>query len=123
MHRRLHCDRSARGRGDREGCYASDEIVDLSWDDGGPYDGDLQRRRRSGSNPIPGPNPDQDLPQAGGGAGIGLDVVAEGLTSPVALVAAPDSSGRLFIVDQIGTIRVVAPDGTLRTSRFSTCVI
>ena len=76
-----------------------------------------------GSNPNPVPNPDQDLPQAGGGAGIGLDVVAEGLTSPVALVAAPDSSGRLFIVDQIGTIRVVARTARCRTSRFSTCAI
>jgi glucose/arabinose dehydrogenase len=38
---------------------------------------------------------------------IELQPVAEGLSSPVLLVAAPDGSGRLFIVDQAGLVRVI----------------
>jgi glucose/arabinose dehydrogenase len=35
---------------------------------------------------------------------VGVELVAEGFTSPVDLVAVPDGSGRLFVVDQVGTI-------------------
>lgn len=49
---------------------------------------------------------------------VGLELVAEGLTSPVALVEAPDGTGRLFIVDQIGLIYILAPDGTLLDQPF-----
>jgi glucose/arabinose dehydrogenase len=38
---------------------------------------------------------------------IELEPIATGLTSPVLLVAAPDKSDRLFIVDQAGQIRIV----------------
>lgn len=38
---------------------------------------------------------------------ISLQLVAEGFTAPVALAAPNDGSGRLFIVDQIGVIRVI----------------
>src|SRR5688572_24760043 len=38
---------------------------------------------------------------------IELESIATGLTSPVLLVAAPDKSDRLFIVDQAGQIRIV----------------
>lgn len=48
---------------------------------------------------------------------VGLKQIAEGLTSPVALVAAPDDSGRLFVVDQIGVIRVLS-DGTMLEQPF-----
>lgn len=44
---------------------------------------------------------------------IGVRSVATGLTSPVAMVSSGDGSGRLFIVDQIGVVRVLAADGTL----------
>ncbi len=48
---------------------------------------------------------------------IELQPVASGLASPVLLVAAPDGSDRLFIVDQSGLIRVVA-GGQLATEPF-----
>jgi glucose/arabinose dehydrogenase len=49
---------------------------------------------------------------------VGLRLVAEGFTSPVALVAAPDGSGRRFIVDQVGVIRVLDADGNLLPEPF-----
>jgi glucose/arabinose dehydrogenase len=52
------------------------------------------------------------------GAAVGVRVVADGLTSPVTLVPAPDGSGRRFIVDQAGTIRVLTADGTLLAQPF-----
>jgi len=74
--------------------------------------------KRSGQKP--GEGSDQKPPQSGGGgaAGIGLDLIAEGVTSPVAFAEAPDSSGRLFIVDQIGVVRVVTSDGKLQAEPF-----
>jgi glucose/arabinose dehydrogenase len=49
---------------------------------------------------------------------IGLKLVADGLTSPIGIVSAPDGSGRLFVIDQIGLIRIVASDGTLLAEPF-----
>jgi glucose/arabinose dehydrogenase len=48
---------------------------------------------------------------------IELEIVASGLTAPVAVTHAPDRSGRLFIVDQAGQIRVVR-DGDLLPTPF-----
>lgn len=48
----------------------------------------------------------------------GLRQVAAGLTAPVALVEPPDGSRRLFIVDQIGLIRVLLPGGRLLAEPF-----
>ena len=47
-----------------------------------------------------------------------LQLLAEGLTAPVAVVAAPDDSGRLFVVDQIGVIKTMSADGTLADTPF-----
>jgi glucose/arabinose dehydrogenase len=48
----------------------------------------------------------------------GLKLVAEGFTSPVALVEIPDGSKNLLVVDQTGTVRLVQPDGTVRPRAF-----
>jgi glucose/arabinose dehydrogenase len=49
---------------------------------------------------------------------VGLKVVAAGLTSPIAIVSAFDGTGRLFIVDQIGLVRILTSDGTLLPEPF-----
>jgi glucose/arabinose dehydrogenase len=56
--------------------------------------------------------------QAAPPAGVSLRLIAEGLTSPVTLVPAPDNSGRLFVVDQIGQIRIIGADGQLQPAPF-----
>ncbi len=52
-----------------------------------------------------------------GGITIELENVASGLTAPVAVTHAADRSGRLFIVDQAGQIRIVR-DGDLLPTPF-----
>jgi glucose/arabinose dehydrogenase len=52
------------------------------------------------------------------GQAVGLRLVADGLTSPVALVAAPDESGRRFVVDQVGVIRVLTARGAVLSEPF-----
>jgi glucose/arabinose dehydrogenase len=49
---------------------------------------------------------------------VGLKVVATGFTSPIAIVSAFDGSGRLFIVDQVGVIRILTSGGTLLPEPF-----
>jgi hypothetical protein len=51
------------------------------------------------------------------GPSLGLELVANGLTAPVGLVPAPDGSGRLFVADQVGLIRIIE-DGELRPEPF-----
>src|SRR2546421_10289664 len=50
---------------------------------------------------------------------VGLQpVVTSGLTSPVTLASAPDNTGRLFIVDQVGLIKIRMADGTVLSQPF-----
>ena len=58
------------------------------------------------------------LPGAAQSIEVGLEVVAEGLTAPLVAIEPPDASGRLFIVDQIGEIRIVGADGSLLDQPF-----
>ena len=49
---------------------------------------------------------------------VGLKLVAQGFASPVGLAPSPDGTGRLFVVDQIGLIRIIAADGSLLDPPF-----
>ncbi len=49
---------------------------------------------------------------------VGVQLVADGLVAPVGLVAPPDGGGRLFILDQIGQIRIVDAGGNLLPTPF-----
>jgi glucose/arabinose dehydrogenase len=49
---------------------------------------------------------------------VDLELIADGLTSPVTLMEAPDGTGRLFVVDQAGLIRVITPSGVLLPEPF-----
>lgn len=49
---------------------------------------------------------------------VGLQLVADGLVAPVGLVEPPDGTKRLFVVDQIGQIRVIDSSGNLLTKPF-----
>lgn len=49
---------------------------------------------------------------------IGLEAVADGLTSPLGMAVPRDGTGRLFIVDQVGQVRVIDNDGNLTAEPF-----
>jgi glucose/arabinose dehydrogenase len=49
---------------------------------------------------------------------VSLEPVAEGFDAPLALEEAPDGSGRLFVVDQPGTVRIIAANGILLEEPF-----
>ena len=55
---------------------------------------------------------------ANGTAAVELEPVAEGLVSPVAVAFAPDGGGRMFIVDQVGVIRIRDAGGSLLEQPF-----
>ena len=58
------------------------------------------------------------LPPQSPGLAIRLQIVATNLVSPTALTHAHDGSGRLFIADQIGQIRIVDAGGNLLPTPF-----
>ena len=60
---------------------------------------------------------DDDNPGNGDDNEITLDVVAEGLASPLVIMEAPDNSDRLFIVDQGGQI-YIHRDGAMMAQPF-----
>jgi glucose/arabinose dehydrogenase len=55
---------------------------------------------------------------APGDADIALSLRERGLTSPVFITSAHDGTNRLFIVEQPGRIKVLKPDGTIRSTPF-----
>jgi glucose/arabinose dehydrogenase len=50
--------------------------------------------------------------------GVSLQLVSQGLIAPVAMVVPPDGSGRLFILDQPGQIRIIDADSKLLPAPF-----
>jgi hypothetical protein len=49
---------------------------------------------------------------------INLGLLADGFVSPIQLVPSPDGTGRLFMVDQAGTIWVLSADGNRLSELF-----
>ncbi|HEV8252705.1 MAG TPA: PQQ-dependent sugar dehydrogenase [Candidatus Limnocylindria bacterium] len=75
----------------------------------------------SGSNaPTPSPvAPSPSLaPSFGPLEGVSLEPIAEGLADPIGITSAGDGSGRLFVNERGGRIRVVSADGTLQGAPF-----
>ena len=99
---------------DTVGLYHFDEgngndITDSS--SGGSSNG----TRNFGGDPA-GPEWSTDLPPFGGPSVIAFQEIATGLANPVAITHAGDGSGRLFIVEQAGRIRIY--NGTPVLSTF-----
>ena len=67
------------------------------------------------STPLPTP---LTTPIVGGPDRLKLALVASGLSSPIGMVNAGDSSGRLFVNERGGLIRVIDASGTLRAAPF-----
>ena len=49
---------------------------------------------------------------------VGLELVAAGFTQPVGIVHSNDNTDRLFVIDQIGQIRIIGEDGTVMPAPF-----
>ena len=49
---------------------------------------------------------------------VDTKVMADGLVSPIGVVAAPDNTGRIFVIDQAGKIWIIDASGTLVTTPF-----
>jgi glucose/arabinose dehydrogenase len=71
----------------------------------------LDERRRSSGDEL-GPSP------IGGRIPVAVRLVAQDLTSPITIISADDRTGRLFIVDQTGTIHILTRRGEVLTTPF-----
>ncbi|MBD0365473.1 MAG: hypothetical protein ICV53_05145, partial [Flavisolibacter sp.] len=49
---------------------------------------------------------------------LDLALIADGLTSPIGVVTAPDNSKRLFVIDQIGKIWIINKYGARLSTPF-----
>ena len=56
--------------------------------------------------------------QEPGNTAVGLELIAEGMDSPLALADPADDSGRLFVADQAGLIYIVDAEGNLLDEPF-----
>lgn len=61
---------------------------------------------------------DDDSPDEPAAAEPQLTLIAEGFTSPLMVAEAPDNTGRLFVVEQTGVIKVMSKDGQMETEPF-----
>lgn len=53
-----------------------------------------------------------------GGPQVGLEPVASGFAAPIEFVSAQDGTGRMFLVDQTGLVKIVKSDGTVLDEPF-----
>jgi glucose/arabinose dehydrogenase len=51
-------------------------------------------------------------------AKLALVKIADGLNDPVGISVANDGSGRIFVVERVGRVRVIGPDGKLQAEPF-----
>jgi glucose/arabinose dehydrogenase len=72
----------------------------------------LSSEGRHAGSEVVGPSP------VGAPIPVAVTLVAEGLTSPITIVSADDKTGRLFIVDQAGTVRILTRSGVLLPTPF-----
>src|SRR5688572_20637005 len=49
---------------------------------------------------------------------VDLQLVADGMASPIGLVAAPDNTNRLFVIDQAGKVWIIDASGTRLPTPF-----
>ena len=49
---------------------------------------------------------------------VDMQLVADGLTSPIGVVASPDNTGRLFVLDQVGKIWIIDQTGNKLSTPF-----
>jgi glucose/arabinose dehydrogenase len=49
---------------------------------------------------------------------VGLTRVAGGFVAPMMVTGANDTSGRMFVADQIGVVKIIRPDGTVAPEPF-----
>ncbi|MCJ7445456.1 MAG: PQQ-dependent sugar dehydrogenase [Methanotrichaceae archaeon] len=49
---------------------------------------------------------------------LGLQLVAEGFTAPMEFISPGDGTGRMFLVDQTGVIKIINSNGTVLTEPF-----
>jgi glucose/arabinose dehydrogenase len=68
--------------------------------------------------PTSAPGSTGATPAPGGPDHLRLLPVAKGLSNPVSITNASDGSGRLFVNEQAGSIRVVGSDGALRPEPY-----
>jgi glucose/arabinose dehydrogenase len=69
-------------------------------------------QRRASSGTATGPSP------IGAPIAVAVELVAQGLVSPITIISADDRTGRLFIVDQTGTIHILTRSGVLLPTPF-----
>jgi glucose/arabinose dehydrogenase len=67
------------------------------------------------SQPLMAPTPTATVAFAPDGVTLALETVVEDLDSPLFVTHAGDGSGRLFVVEKEGTIRIVADDALVET--------
>lgn len=67
------------------------------------------------------PTPEQDPTppeRVGRFRRINLTEVASGFKEPIGIVAAPDGTGRLFVLEKAGFVRVIHPDGSVQEEAY-----